>query len=137
MSSTIPPPSNSYPKTKLFPFKSRIPCHYQAQGINTGIAAAQNVGIRQALGAGASHVILFDQDSAPDAGMVQALLSSEAAVTSQGLPVAAVGPVFVDGRTGWVSPAVRYSFFGLRTIPVDLSKPAAGRGRSSSSLRGP
>ena len=54
--------------------------------------------------------------------MVRTLLSAEDKLISDGLQVAAVGPVFIDERSGWVSPAVRYSYLGLRTIPVDLSK---------------
>ncbi len=116
------PANDLVPEEELFPSKLNVPLHYTAQGENTGIAAAQNLGVRQALAAGASHVILFDQDSVPDAGMVQTLLSAEATLINEGLRVAAVGPVFIDDRSGWVSPAVRYSYLGLRTIPVDLSK---------------
>jgi len=105
----------------LFPPGREVSCHYKALGENIGIAAAQNIGIHQALDEGASHIILFDQDSAPAAGMVQALLSAESTLTRQGSPVAAVGPVFIDEKIGTVSPAVRYSFLGLRTVPVDLS----------------
>lgn len=110
------------PEEQLFPPHCKVPHHYTAPGENTGIAAAQNTGIRQALAIEASHVILFDQDSAPAAGMVRTLLSAEDKLISDGLQVAAVGPVFIDERSGWVSPAVRYSYLGLRTIPVDLAK---------------
>jgi len=109
------------PEIELFPPGREVSCHYKALGENIGIAAAQNIGIHQALDEGASHIILFDQDSAPAAGMVQALLSAESTLTRQGSPVAAVGPVFIDEKIGTVSPAVRYSFLGLRTVPVDLS----------------
>ncbi len=88
---------------------------------NLGIAAAQNNGIERAIAEGASHVILFDQDSVPAAGMVQALVSAEAALCGQGSPVAAVGPVFIDERTGRVAPVVRYSYLGLKTIAVEPS----------------
>lgn len=113
------------PKSDLLPPACKLPLHYEAQGENIGIAAAQNAGIRKALGAGASHVILFDQDSLPASGMVRELLAAEETLTDKGLPVAAVGPVFIDERCGWVSPAVRYSFLGLRTIAVDRSRPNA------------
>lgn len=113
------------PEDELFPPHCRVPLHYTAQGENTGIAAAQNTGIRQALGAAASHVILFDQDSVPAAGMVQTLLSAEVKLINEGSQVAAVGPVSIDERSGWISPAVRYSYLGLRTIPLDLSVSAA------------
>lgn len=113
------------PESELFLPNCKVPLHYLAQGENIGIAAAQNIGIRKALAAGASHIILFDQDSLPAAGMVEVLLAAEATLADRGSPVAAVGPVFIDERRGWVSPAVRYSFFGLRAIPVDLNNSAA------------
>ena len=116
------PANDLVPEEELFPPNCKVPLHYTAQGENTGIAAAQNAGIRQALVTAASHIILFDQDSVPVAGMVQTLLSAEGALINEGFHVAAVGPVFIDERSGWVSPVVRYSFLGLRTIPVDLSK---------------
>lgn len=110
---------------ELLPGNLKVLIHYTAQGENTGIAAAQNTGIRLALAGAASHIILFDQDSVPAAGMVQALLSAEGALIHEGLRVAAVGPVSIDERDGSVFPVVRYSFLGLRTITVDLSKSAA------------
>ncbi len=110
---------------ELLPGNLKVLIHYTAQGENTGIAAAQNTGIRLALAGAASHIILFDQDSVPAAGMVQALLSAESALIHEGLRVAAVGPVSIDERDGSVFPVVRYSFLGLRTITVDLSKSAA------------
>ena len=46
---------------------------------NVGLAAAQNQGIRLALEEGADWVLLLDDDSVPDAGMVDALLAAHAA----------------------------------------------------------
>jgi rhamnosyltransferase len=115
------PVNESVPEDELFRPHPQVPLHYTAQGENTGIAAAQNSGIHQALATGASHIILFDQDSLPSAGMIQRLLSAEDKLIHDGLQVAAVGPVTIDERNGSVSPAVRYSYLGLRTIPVDLS----------------
>lgn len=43
---------------------------------NLGVAAAQNAGIRRAIEKGASHVLLLDQDSVPEPGMVAALLAA-------------------------------------------------------------
>ncbi|WP_193172025.1 glycosyltransferase family 2 protein [Nisaea nitritireducens] len=43
---------------------------------NVGLAAAQNQGIRLALEEGADWVLLLDDDSVPDAGMVEALLAA-------------------------------------------------------------
>lgn len=45
---------------------------------NVGLAAAQNQGIRLALEEGADWVLLLDDDSVPDAGMVEALLAAYA-----------------------------------------------------------
>lgn len=45
---------------------------------NVGLAAAQNQGIRLALEDGADWVLLLDDDSVPDAGMVEALLAAHA-----------------------------------------------------------
>jgi rhamnosyltransferase len=89
---------------------------------NLGIAAAQNIGIEHALVAEASHIVFFDQDSVPAAGMVRELLAAEISLRNQGVPLAAVGPVFIDERTGKTAPVVHYSYLGLRTITV---KPSA------------
>lgn len=67
---------------------------------NLGIGAAQNSGIRHALSRGATHVLLLDHDSVPDAGMVEALLQAEEGLDKLAERVAAVGPRHVDSRTG-------------------------------------
>jgi rhamnosyltransferase len=67
---------------------------------NLGLAAGLNRGIVRAREAGASHVILFDQDSDPAPDMVAALLAGERRLRALGRPVAAVGPRFVDVKTG-------------------------------------
>lgn len=65
-------------------------------GENYGIAKALNVGIEAAQRAGATHVLLSDQDSLPSADMVVGLLSAMLELESQGRRVAAVGPSFMD-----------------------------------------
>jgi len=65
-------------------------------GDNYGIAKALNVGIEAALQAGATHVLLSDQDSLPDAHMVSGLLSAARELESQGHRLAGVGPSFMD-----------------------------------------
>lgn len=70
-------------------------------GRNLGIAAAQNRGIDAARAAGATHVLLSDQDSVPAADMVSRLLGAlEAEADTPGPRLLAVGPVTVDERTG-------------------------------------
>ncbi len=68
---------------------------------NVGIAAAQNVGIDEAIRAGAAFIYLSDQDSVPSSSMVAKL--SSVLTSTQGKLAAAVGPASVDGRTGQVS----------------------------------
>lgn len=115
------PVSKIEPSNISFQYQTSVPLHYEPLGENTGIAAAQNFGIQKALKDGASHVILFDQDSVPDLCVVQTLLSAEKSLIAKGLSVAAVGPIYVDEVTGEVSSAVRYSHFGLRTKAINLS----------------
>lgn len=62
---------------------------------NTGIAHAQNVGIARAREIGATHVLLSDQDSLPNPGMVAALLAACADPN-----VAAAGPYIREAKPG-------------------------------------
>ena len=55
-------------------------------GENSGIAAAQNVGIQWARNRGAAFVLLMDQDSIPAPDMVEKLLST---ISEQPTPAAA------------------------------------------------
>lgn len=59
---------------------------------NEGLAAAQNLGIRRALDRGADHVLLLDQDSVPESGMVKELIRVSRELTDSGVKVGAVGP---------------------------------------------
>lgn len=67
-------------------------------GYNAGIAKAQNLGIAAARERGASHVVLFDQDSRPAAGMVQCLLRALTSADRLGGRVALAAPNYVDDR---------------------------------------
>lgn len=89
----------AYPNVQLLPLSE-----------NRGLATALNVGIARARTLPqVSHVLLMDQDSVPEAGMVGALkvaldrLSGEARV-------AAVGPRFRDPREDTDAPFVRIRF---------------------------
>lgn len=79
------------------------------QTSNIGLAAAQNAGIAWARSKGFAHVLLLDQDSDPDAGMVAALLHALHALSSAA-SVAAVGPRFHDLREDRDAPFVRVRF---------------------------
>lgn len=74
---------------------------------NAGLAAAQNAGMRRARDLGAEFVVLFDQDSRPERGMVGKLLDAVAQLRAAGVPVGAVGPVYVDARSGEATVPVR------------------------------
>lgn len=65
---------------------------------NMGIARAHNEGVRWAKARGFRYVLLMDQDSIPDHGMVTRLLECVSSHQSAGDKVAAVGPRYVDPR---------------------------------------
>ena len=73
-------------------------------GDNYGIARALNVGAQAAWDAGASHVLLSDQDSLPPTGMVAGLLRAETELIASGARVGAIGPSFTDTHTGITFP---------------------------------
>ena len=73
-------------------------------GSNLGIAKAFNVGIEAAISAGATHVLLSDQDSQPAPDMIQGLVRAEAELTSLGVSLAAVGASFTNINSGDLFP---------------------------------
>lgn len=81
--------------------------HYLSMGGNAGIACAQNVGIRAAIDAGCTHVLLLDQDSLPPHDLIAGLLAVEQQLLARGERVAAVGPVFFDRQVNRLSPALQ------------------------------
>jgi rhamnosyltransferase len=83
-------------------------------GLNVGIAAAQNVGIRRVRDLGAAYVLLFDHDSIPDERMVKMLMDVVLEKDSQGIKVAAVGPRYFDERQNNPPPFIEIK--GLRVI---------------------
>lgn len=87
---------------------------YLPLGDNKGIATAQNIGIRRSMDAGYSHVLLLDQDSALPLDMVKKLLDAEHRLLSEGKKVAAVGPLFVDEKTGRLPKAIRHKMQALQ-----------------------
>jgi rhamnosyltransferase len=67
---------------------------------NLGLGSGFNLGIEWARQRRASHVILFDQDSLPQEDMVRRLLDGAARLQHLGVALAAVGPRFIDVKTG-------------------------------------
>ena len=70
---------------------------------NLGLASAQNMGINNARLAGATHVLILDQDSIPAPNMVDKLIN---AILEQELP-AAVGARYFDERQNNPPPFIR------------------------------
>lgn len=98
---------------------------YKADGVNKGLAHAQNIGIERALREGYSHVLLLDQDSALPAGAVDGLLAAEDSLLRSGKQVAAVGPMFIDDKTGERSRGVYHRGFRVRwfSVPQEQQNP--------------
>lgn len=67
---------------------------------NRGIAAAQNAAISMARSRGFDFLVLFDQDSLPAADLVVRLCGAHSELARRGMRVAAVGPQWMDERTG-------------------------------------
>ena len=80
---------------------------------NYGVAAAQNHGIGWAREMGCKWLVLLDQDSRPDPGMVATLRLAFAELATRGCAVAAVGPKLFDTRTRRGTPFVRIHMFGV------------------------
>ncbi|MEO6922094.1 MAG: glycosyltransferase family 2 protein [Collimonas sp.] len=71
---------------------------------NEGIAGGQNRGIEWAIKNDATHVLIFDQDSEPEHDMLEKLLLAESRLIELGHEVAAVGPSYIDVKSGEISP---------------------------------
>lgn len=69
---------------------------------NLGLAAAINLGVRRAneLAARPRFVLLLDQDSEPQLGSIETLLSGFATLETNGVKVGCVGPLLLDPDTG-------------------------------------
>ncbi len=83
---------------------------------NLGVATALNLAVRWAQRNGFTHVILFDQDSLPETGMVTTLLSWEETAASSGARIAAVGPRYYDPRHSCPAPFIRFDGWKIHKI---------------------
>lgn len=68
------------------------------QSRNLGLGAAYNLGAHAAIELGASHIQTFDQDSVCTPGMVWRLTEAEAMLRQRGVPVGALGPLYLDDK---------------------------------------
>jgi rhamnosyltransferase len=82
---------------------------------NLGLGAAQNIGIRAAQQGGYDYVLLLDQDSHPDLGMVAALLRAHQLKSEYG-QVAAVGPIYRNAQNGSESFFVRFGYLKFQRV---------------------
>lgn len=85
---------------------------------NLGLGATQNTGIQLARTAGASHVLILDQDSQPMPDMVDRLLTASENLQSAGVRLAAVAPVYADSATGLASGFVRFGWLNFKKQTV-------------------
>jgi rhamnosyltransferase len=83
-------------------------------GVNVGLGKAYNLAVEWAGRENATHLLLLDQDSVPDAGMVDALLTGFAA----GERVAAAGPRWRDRQSGEDGFFVRFGRWSARRYRV-------------------
>lgn len=81
---------------------SRVPdgVRYQSLGSNKGVAAAHNQAIQLARQRRMDFLLLLDQDSIPEADMIEHLEKAHQSLTEQKIKVAAVGPAYTDEKTG-------------------------------------
>jgi rhamnosyltransferase len=85
-------------------------------GVNLGVAAAQNLGIRRAIEVGADAVVFLDQDSLPRPDMVRVLADACAGLIADGRCVAACGPRYHEPGSDDLSGFVRLGCLGLRLV---------------------
>lgn len=92
-------------------------------GGNLGIAKALNVGIEAARSAGATHVLLSDQDSEPACDMVNGLLCAEADLRRHTARIGAVGSSFTNVNSGKLFPfhviVKGRPFYGRRSASME------------------
>lgn len=93
--------------------------HLIALAENRGLAYAQNRGIEWARAHGATHVLLMDQDSLPQAGMVAALLRALEQAAARNERVAAVGPVCRDAKTHATYPLISRTGWRIKRVPPE------------------
>jgi rhamnosyltransferase len=85
-------------------------CSLISLGFNSGIAHGQNVGVVEALAAGADILLFFDQDTKVEAGLFSSLVRS----LSPGIPEI-VSPLCVDDASNSAEPAARVNRYGFST----------------------
>lgn len=75
---------------------------------NMGLGYAQNQGVRLAIDAGCSHVVILDDDSVLSETFVEQMLLEEFNLINSGEKVGALGPVYINEITGEQYPITKY-----------------------------
>lgn len=86
---------------------------------NKGLGVAQNIGIKSAFELGATHIILFDQDSVIDDGFVSALYKAETRAIIEGHNVGLTGPIYQSHNDGYTYPILSIENNKFKEIPIE------------------
>jgi rhamnosyltransferase len=97
--------------------------HLIEQNRNFGIASAQNRGIGKAKELTSTHIVLFDQDSEPVDEMLEELLIALSTIELRKVPVACVGPNYLDERQNNPPPFIRFEGLKLVRAICEPSQP--------------
>ncbi|MFV0170305.1 glycosyltransferase family 2 protein [Empedobacter falsenii] len=89
---------------------------------NFGLGKAQNQGINLAFKEGASHVILFDQDSIADQDLVKELINTEKQFVNNNIKVALIGPAIYNNYNNPPTIAKVVKTLGWSIIQEYLNK---------------
>ena len=87
---------------------------------NEGIGTAQNEGIRYSLSNGASHIVIFDQDSVIADNFVDALYRSESSAISNGVQVGITGPIYTSHESNFLYPILTIQENRFYTVNPDV-----------------
>ncbi len=83
---------------------------------NEGLGRAHNVGIKKATEGGATHVLLLDHDSIPNADMVANMTAVLGELTASNRRVAAVGARYLGSYVGNESFFVQFGWLKFRQV---------------------
>ena len=83
------------------------------QNENKGIAFAQNIGIIFSESKAAEYIVFFDQDSTIDCNFINKLFFDYFNILKENKKIAAIGPRFLDEKSGFYFPALKLNNIGL------------------------
>lgn len=99
--------------------KDKTKAFYIWLDTNEGIGVAQNIGIKKALEQGATHVVIFDQDSVVANDFVASLLQTEQEALNDGYHVGLTGPIYYSSDDNYPYPVLDVSDGRVKRIPLD------------------